>query len=237
MNKAAFYGTACINLETTIGKSSYSGLLNLLVLESDTHPNYYSRANFPPNKHKDNWRLFLLLKRPINCFQDLVLRKSYQIMDKLDSKVEIMPGQITFEKKETQCIRINTSEISSLETIIKELESIGIEFVKDKKVKEFTTKVFFKRYTEFVKIQDGVYRDSVLEGRYFFEINKLIDWETFNVGVEKIKNNCNFHLFDSFLAFNISNGKASDFFGIYSEHCDQNRFGELRDNINKVFSL
>ena len=237
MEKIDFYGTACYNVENLLGLSEYSGISNVLILESDSHPNYYSRANFPPNKHKTNWRLFLLVKKPLNCFQDVVLRKSYKINSMFKTDIEIMPGHIVFENKETQCVRININDVANLKLVIQELKSEGIEFIKDKRVKDFSTRVYFKRYTEFVKIEDGVYRDSVLPGRYFFDIDKLIDWETFNEGVTKIKNNCNFHLFDTFLAFNIANGKASDYFGVYSEHCDEKRFHELKENIQKVFSL
>ncbi len=237
MNKIEFDGIACYNVELSVGRSPLSGSYKVLILESNPEPDYYSRANFPPNKRQSNWRLFLLVKKHIDCFQDIVLRKAYQINEKLPSKTEIMPGQMSYNNKSYQCIRINLTDIEALSTIIDEIKSLGIEFISDKKVDKFTTKVFFKRYTEFVKIEDGVYRDNLISGRYFFKINSLIELDTFNEGIKKIKNNCDFHLFDSFLTFLFIKGRGQDFIGIYSEHCDEARFGELKKFIKLTFDV
>ncbi len=236
MNEIEFDGIACYNVEIKLGKSPLSSQSKLLILETNSEPDYYSRANFPPNKHQANWRLFLLVKKHIDCFQDIVLKKAYQINQNLRTKTEIMPGQMSIGRKTQQCIRINLTDPNNLETIIKELQSIGIIFVSDKKISPFTSNVFFKRYTEFVKLEEGVYHDSFIKGRYFFEINNIIELDVFNKGIEKIKNNCNFHLFDSFLSFMFIKGKGQDFIGIYSEHCDEARFGELKTFIKEIFN-
>jgi len=236
MKDSNIYGTACYNFEDKLGRSSSSGLSNILILESDPNPNYYSWSNFPPNKHQKNWRLYLLVKKSINCFQDRILRQAFIINKKLNLNIDILPGHIIFENKETQCIRINTNDTSTLESIINEIQKTGIEFIKDKKEKDFKTTIFYKKYTEIVEMQEGIYRDSKIEGMYFFEIDKLIEWDVFIEGIKKIKNNCNFHLFDAFLFFNIAKGKAVDYIGIYSKHCEEERFPELKENIKKVFS-
>ncbi|MCK5907375.1 MAG: hypothetical protein KAG37_07280 [Flavobacteriales bacterium] len=236
MKNIDIYGTTCYNFEDKLGRTSFSGLSDILILESDPNPNYYSWSNFPPNKHQKSWRLYLLIKKSINCFQDRILRQSYIINEKLSLDIGIHPGQIVFKNKETQCIRINTDDTSSLEAIINELKKTGIEFIKDSKEKDFETKIFYKKYTELIKMQEGVYRDSKAEGMYFFEIDRLIEWDVFIEGMKKIKNNCNFHLFDAFLSFNIAKGKAVDYIGIYSKHCEEERFTELKENIKNVFS-
>ena len=235
MNKIEFDGVACYNAEINIARSPLSESTKLLILETNHEPDYYSRAHFPPNKHRENWRLFLLVNKHLDCFQDVVLKKSYLLNKNSKTKTEIMPGQINYKNKSHQCIRINLTDIDALKTIITELESIGIEFVKDRKVTRYETLVFFKRYTEFVKIEDGVYKDSIIPGRYFFEIGNNIEFEAFKEGIIKIKNNCNFHLFDSFQSFMFTKGKGQDFIGIYSEHCDEARFGELKKFIKETF--
>jgi len=235
MNEIAFDGVACYNAEIKVARSPLSEETKLLVLETNHEPDYYSRANFPPNKHQGNWRLFLLVKKHYDCFQDVLLKKAYLLNKKSEIKAEIMPGQINYKNKNYQCVRINLKDISILKTIIPELESIGIEFIKDRKVTSYETLVFFKRYTEFIKIEDGVYKDSVIPGRYFFKISNNIEFNVFKEGIIKIKNNCNFHLFDSFQSFMFTKGKGQDFIGIYSEHCDEARFGELNKFIKKTF--
>ncbi|MBN2668702.1 MAG: hypothetical protein JXR60_05670 [Bacteroidales bacterium] len=233
--KISFDGIACYNVELDLGKSPLSDVYGRLILETNSQPDYYARANFPPNKHQSNWRLFLIVNNHVDCFQDIVLRKSAELRDVFGEKVEIMPGQITINKETNLCIRINTEDTSIIPKVIDELKKVNISFLPNKKRDNVTARVFFKRYTQFVEIEDGVYRDSVIHGRYFFKIDKLNDWEEFQAGIVKIKNSCNFHLFDSFLTFMFHQGKGHDFIGIYSDHCDENRFPELKKFIQMTF--
>ena len=43
-------------------------------------------------------------------------------------------------------------------------------------------------------------------------------------------------MFDAFLSYTFTGHKVQDFIGIHSEHCDTNRFAELRNNIAKIFN-
>ena len=96
---------------------------------------------------------------------------------------------------------------------------------------------FINKYTEFAKIGDGIFQNSDDENHYFFEVPRLINFDEFLAGMEKIKNNCNYHLFDSFLTSIFLKDYTQDFIGIYSEHCDKSRFDELAKEIKKVFHV
>ncbi|OYT12853.1 MAG: hypothetical protein B6I19_08175 [Bacteroidetes bacterium 4572_114] len=108
-------------------------------------------------------------------------------------------------------------------------------FYPDKKVDAYTSFIFFKKYTSFINIEKGVYQDESNQHRFFFEIPKQIEFNQFKKGMEQIKNNCDYHLFDSFLVFLFYKNKIKDFIGIYSQHCDKSRFGELKQEIKKHF--
>ena len=231
-----YSGVSCYNVNVELGRSDLSDKTNLLILETNHQPDYYVRGNFPPNKHQSSWRLFLLVKKHIDCFQDVVLKKAFLINQKYKTNMEIMPGYMDYAKKSHQCIRINLSDKEMLGAVIGELESEGIEFLKDKKTAPYNTNVFFKRYTELVEMKEGVYRDSRIPGHYFFPIKSIIEFDVFEKGIEKIKHGCDFHMFDSFLSFMfIDGGKGQDFIGIFSNHCDEDRFPELKENIKKTF--
>ena len=236
MQEITYSGVACYNAKVKLGHSPLSSNHKLLILETNHHPDYYALANFPPNKHQSNWRLFLPVKKHIDCFQDLVLKEAYLIKKELSTDVEIMPGQIEFQKKEYQCIRINLTNTDLLKTIINKLTSAGVKFISDKKVNEFETIVFYKRYTELINLDNNIYKDYKIPGQYYFPIEKNIEFNEFIEGINKIKNNCNFHMFDSFQLFMfIEGGKGQDFIGIFSDHCDENRFPELKESIKKFF--
>ncbi len=237
MEEIKHSGIGCYNVNVKLGRSELSDKTGLLILETNHQPDYYSRAHFPPNKHQSSWRLFLIIKKHIDCFQDIVLKKAYQINKALGTEMEIMPGFMEVNHKKHQSIRINLSNKGLLDTVIKELESIDIEFVTNSKVKDYETTVYFKRYTELIEIQKGVFKDSRIPGHFFFPIDTIIEFDEFEKGIERIKNGCDFHMFDSFLSFMFTEGgKGQDFVGIYSDHCDESRFGELQKNIIETFT-
>lgn len=230
-----YEGLACYNVEILVEKSFLSEKTGKLILETNPLPEYYSRANFPPSNLPKKWRLFLMVDSHMDCFQDHVLRYTHALMKSMPQIIELMPGQITMGEHSQLCVRVNTSDLGIIDQLILELQKLNIKLAKNKKFESAQTVVFYKRYTEFVKINDGVYRDSIIHGRYFFEIDHLTNLKDFNQGIKKIKNSCNFHLFDSFLSTLFIKGEAKDFIGIYSEHCDENRFGELKKHIEQVF--
>jgi hypothetical protein len=118
---------------------------------------------------------------------------------------------------------------------IDELLGLGLKLFKDKKVEEYESVIYYKKYTGFINIGEGIYQDENNANRFFFEIPRQINFDDFLSGMERIKFSCDYHLFDSFLASIFIENSTQDFIGIYSEHCDKNRFAELKEEIVKVF--
>ena len=237
MDKIALSGFTCFTVKLEVFRSALSNDLNCLLLESNKEAAYYGKRNFPPTNTKGKDRhLYLLVKNTINCFQDMLLRYSARISEQLNIELHVSPGQMTFQKKDYQAVRINTAHTDYLPTLIADLKKIGILFMSDhKKLEHYESVVYFKKYIEFVELQEGVYQDSVTKGRYFFQIPRALEFEEFEQKIDMIKNNCDFHLFDSFLNHLFVKGKVLDFIGIYSEHCDENRFEEFKKHLCEIF--
>ncbi len=235
MNEAELHGLTCYNFIKEVARSPLSSEIKYLVLESDPTPDYYTRSNFPPNKRDAEMHLYLPIKKQVNCFQDIVLRETCCFNEEYKSDIHVTPGQMIFQNENLQAIRIRGSEMNYLPMLIEDLQKLGIEFMKDTKVKQYKSTIFYKKFTEFVKIEEDVYQDKDNVFRYFFAINCHIELDTFLKGMKTIKNNCDFHLFDSFLSFMFIKNKVQDFIGVYSEHCDKNRFGDLKQQIKEVF--
>ncbi len=229
-------GLTCFQVELTVARSPISDNIDFLILESDPTPDYYAKGNFPPNEnHVSDRHLYLPVKRSINCFQDVIYRKASLLAKELGSGLSIYPGQMTFQNEEHQCIRLNMETTDQLPVLIKEFNNLGVQFYSDKTVKPYTSFIYYKKYTAFEYIEDGVYQDENNQYRYFFEIPKQTEFNEFKNNIDKIKANCDYHLFDSFLVFLFYKDQIKDFIGIYSNHCDKNRFGELKQEINKYF--
>lgn len=236
MNTFNIDGLTCFQVELTVARSPLSDNMDYLILESDPTPDYYAKSNFPPNEeHVSDRHLYLPVKRSINCFQDVIYRKGSSLIEAFGSGLSIYPGQMTFQNEEHQCIRLNMQTTDKLTVLIKEFSNLGIQFYSDRTVKDYTSFIYYKKYTAFENIEDGVHQDKNNNYRYFFEIPKQVEFDQFKRNIEKIKSNCDYHLFDSFLVFLFYKDKIKDFVGVYSKHCDKNRFGELKLEIKKYF--
>ncbi len=236
MRNIEFEGLTCFTVDLEVGHSPLSEKFDCLILESDPKPDYYALQNFPPNASRVSDRhLYLLVKNQKNCFQDIVLKASFKLKLLLDKDVRIFPGQMTFHNKDFQAVRINTSKIDDIPLIMEEMEKDGVEFMKDRKVDNYLSIIYYKKYLEFVELEDGVYQDNDNENRYFFKIPGLIEFNMFRKKMDQIKNNCSFHLFDSFFVSLFIKEEAHSFIGIYSKHCDKTRFGDLKKEISENF--
>jgi len=236
MKKVEFEGFTCFTLDVNVSRSPLSESIKRLVLESSPFPDYYARNSFPPNKnHFTDRHLYLLVKDPLICYQDLVLRNAYLLRKKKNLSIRAFPGQIRFNKQLHQCIRINIKDIKELPLFISELESLGIDFLKDKNVADDFSHVVYKKYVEFEELEEGVFRDYKNENRYFFSTTNMVEFGQFSPAMDQIKRSCDYNMFDSFLISLFLKEKVIDLIGIYSNHCDQNRFKDLKLEISRRF--
>lgn len=226
----------CITARLRIVHPSLGETLKYLILESDPNPDYYALHNFPPNTEHANVRhLYLLVKNTIHCFQDVILRNMYQLREQFGNTTQIYPGSISFQNEDYQCVRLDTSNTDQLPQLIEALQKLGLIFLKDHKAQDYTSLVQYKKYIEYQELEEGVYQDKNDPNRFFFQTSKHIDFDRFSEGMVHIKNKCEFHLFDPFLAEIFIKNEVYDFIGIYSKHCDKSRFGELKQEIKRVY--
>lgn len=230
-------GLTCYLVEQTVASSPLSNSVKQLLLESDPTNDYYAKGTFPPNeKHLNDRHLYLPVKKSIICFQDATHRKAIQLGKKLGTDLTIYPGQMTMQNNHLQCIRLNLKSTKHLPFLIEEFKKMGISIYPEKQINAYKSVIFYKKYTAFKNLEEGVYQDENNLNRYFFKIQSPIELNKFREGIEKIKTNCQYHLFDSFLVSLFHQNKIIDFIGIYSKHCEKGRFGELKQEIKKQFN-
>jgi len=64
----------------------------------------------------------------------------------------------------------------------------------------------------------------------------FIDFDTFSNIIQKVKDNCNFHLFDASHTSIYYRNKIIDFVRIYSRHCDEKRLPEFKEKLEQEYS-
>lgn len=236
MKDIDFEGLSCYTVKLKVSRAAISEELKYLCLESDSNPDYYAKHHFPPNKQSNVMDISIPVKKDVSCFQDIVIRTAVKIRENYGQHFGIFPGQMIYENKNRACVHLRVHNFDMVADLLQELKKKKISFYSDKKIEDYETIVFYKKHTRFVKLQEGVYQDKDDENKYFFQIDKHIEFDKFSEGMEQIKLNCDFHLFDSFLIHHFTNDTVKDFIGIHSKHCDKNRFNELLENIKHVFS-
>ena len=237
MKTLEFEGITCISTKLEVARFPRSKELRYLVLESDPRPGYYSKGNFPENKkHVFDHHLYLLIKNPVSCFQDVVLRYSAKLNTKSELPVHVFPGQMTFLNMDYQCIRVRTSDIDQMPELIADLKTYGISFLKDRKVNPFVSSIQYKNYIVFKEMYEGIYQNKLKPHRFFIKMPGFIDFDAFSNIIQQVKDNCDFHLFDASHASIYYRDSVLDFARIYSRHCDEKRLPEFKDKLEQVYS-
>jgi hypothetical protein len=230
-------GFGCFAERLDIAVSPFSEKHEVLILESDPEPGYFSKNGFPENlvTAKDH-HLYILTKHPITCFQDWVIQQACIAKNRHNVHVHVSPGQLTFQNKPHNCIRMRTQEVDNIKPFIDLLLSKEVSFVKHTKVKPFKSIVHFKKHIEIESIGDGIYADLHDKNRHFVEIPILVEYDEFEKLVEGIKNNCKFNMFNAALVSMARRDKVINFIAVYSKHCDESKLPEFKFYLDKMFS-
>jgi hypothetical protein len=226
---------ACISTKLMVAKFPSKENYGFLILESSPDPFYYSRAGFPENlKSVSDHHLYLIVKKPIPCFQDRVMRQNFIIKEKLGINLHVAPGQIGFQGKTYSCIRIRTEDTSKLKVFIEEFRKMGIHFLSDHHVSPYEAFIQFKRYTDFVSLEPGIYKDGTNPNRYFLTISGDMEYKVFEELIHEVKNNCDFHMFDAALVYLNCGSRFIEMISIYSKHCEEERLPELKKTVEEL---
>ena len=228
-------GYLCFFTSLKLTSFNPNGKNDWMILESHSAPGYYSKANFPINTRRQFDRhLYIVVKKPAACFQDLVLRKSGELKRELNLTLYTSPGQLTLFNKSYQCIRVRVSQVYDIYPLIDALKAEGIEFLKYKKVSTYSSFIQHKKYIKFKKLDDCVYQDEQVPNRYFIQIPRPVDYNEFEKLIEDIKYNCKFNHFDASLAYLNQEEHTFDFAALYSDHCEKDRLSEFKEHIDKL---
>jgi hypothetical protein len=228
-------GYLCFFTTLELSNFSSSKSNDLMILESNSAPGYYSKANFPVNERKQHdHHLYVVVKKATPCFQDVVLRKSGEIIRNQKLSIHASSGQLNLFNASYQCIRLRASELDHIYPLIEGLKLSGIEFLKHKKVKTYSSFIQHKKYIKFDKISDGVYQDVEVPQRYFIQIPRPVDFNEFGKLVDDIKYSCKYNHFDASLAYLNQGEQTFDFVAVYSDHCDKDRLKEFKQHIDRL---
>jgi hypothetical protein len=237
MKKPSFSGYACFSQKLKVALFTGTDLNNMVVLESNPDQGYFFGGSLPEEmKNANDHHLYLVVRKTIPCFQDRIIRHAHYIKNVLKLNFHISPGQMTFENETHSCIRVRINELGLLKDFIDDLEEMGIEFYYGRRYRHlqpYESLVQFKKYVDFEKIFDGVYRDMEDMKTHYVEIPSDIDFNLFETMTEDIKNNCELNMFNTALVYFHLKDKVMDMIALYSRECNEERLPVLAEFLDK----
>jgi hypothetical protein len=224
----------CFSTELPMAAFPGGDQYKVMILESDPRPGYFAEGGFPEHlKHVHDHHLYVVIKNPVSCMQDKIIRYACRIKKENNLSLHASPGQLTLFNETHPCIRIRTTEVAYLDVFISEFQKIGIDFMHKKHVKPYTSFIQYKKQIDFVKMGEGIYKDANEPNRYFVSIAKDIEFDMFKKMMTDTKNNCDFNLFDAALVYYHENDCTHDMVSLYSEHCDEKRLPEMKEFLDR----
>jgi len=237
MNNNIISGFACFSLKVEVAAFPSTHKHELLILESNPEPGYFSKGDFPQNLARNSdHHLYLLLKKPVSCFQEIIMKHACYVKNKLHLRLHVAPGQMTFQNEVYPCVRIRTTEMDQLSAFLNDLKKLNIKFLHHKRfqnIKPYESLIQFKKYIEFKPTDEGIYADVNDKNRHFVELPENIDFDEFETLIGNVKNNCDFNMFNASLVYLLQKERILNMVAIYSKHCDESRLPEFRDYIKK----
>jgi hypothetical protein len=132
--------------------------------------------------------LFLVTNKKYSGEQ--VIRATMALKKVFDHEFDAVPGQITVFNTLTPCIRIkDLKQYEQIDELVKLYRANGIDFLKDKKMAPFNGLIKIRKYFSLDVAGDFIFKDLDNPSMAYFEIPRLLDWDTFESITMGIKNN------------------------------------------------
>lgn len=188
--------------------------LPYLVLEAhETFPGYYSALDTQLADRP--LYLYLVVKSAQLVDIDHIIRATRHVKQKHSLDFDAVPGELILFNKLYHCIRLDLPDLSKLKSLMDFFQDEKIDFVKHRDVKLYSSMVRLKRYFEVEPIAEGIWKDIRLEGSYYLEVNKMLDFEYFEKISNFVRNNVDLGGFDAACGYWYNRYGLVDFIRIY----------------------
>lgn len=203
-----------------------------LVLEDMApFPGYYDHYNVPqhtrdliPNS------VFAVIKSFDGKVEDDFIRLTHKIkLANPNLSFDAVFGDITLLNMPANIIRINLDNLTLLPEIIHHYQDGGIVFMKDKKVKKYSTIIRVRKFLEMKKVDDAIYHCFDDPHMYYMFSPGPVEWDRFEKIAKSIRNNYDYKHFDAAMGSMYIKCGLKDFVRIYSEDIDLEKLRYLRD--------
>jgi len=152
---------------------------------------------------------------------EAIIRATMAVKKEYKETFDAVPGQITVFNALTPCIRIkDLKSYQQISELINQYRKHGIDFMKDRKVEEFSGLIKIRKYFELEQVEDGFYKDLLTPQMIYFTIPTVLSWNVFESITHNLKVNPEHNNFDAALGVFFTPHGVIDSVRIYNEEID-----------------
>lgn len=198
---------------------------NALVLESLFPFPGYNGTTVPDRT--DPKSLFLITNN-INS-DDKVIRAIHNVKKKFPIHFDGTPALVNLFNKPTGAIRLKYLPYDKVGILVDAFHDQGIDFIKERKVQEFSSIIRITKYFKINNVVGGIYNDQNWKELFYLEIPMPLRWNSFEKITSGIKHNIDDNNFDAALTTMYDDEGVLDFVRIYDEQSCQGKLIFIRD--------
>lgn len=202
-----------ISKKENVASVEHNTYSSALILESLFPFPGYNGTTVPDRT--DPRALFLVTKTVYS--DDRIIRAIRRIKETFSSYFDGAPGSLTLFNETAGVIRIKCLAYEQVGELVEAFEKEGIEFVKERKITEYSSIIHITKYFQIEHLEHGVYADKNWKNMFYIEIPVKLKWHSFEKITNDIKHNVENQTFDAALTTMYDQIGVLDMVRIYDE--------------------
>jgi len=157
----------------------------------DPYKNYYGRFT-----DIDKPVAVIFVTKSINSFEK-ILRVTNKINDTYNLKLSGAKCEVKIKSRKLNGVRIKgINRFSEVSQVQQYFLDEGFEFAKSESFTNTESIIRINRFFEIEELEPTIYKSSILDDVFYFELPKFISWEEFKRITSEVKNNMTDSSFD-----------------------------------------
>lgn len=176
--------------------------------------------------------LFLVTKTVYD--DDKIIRAIRIIKETFSNFFDGAPGRITLFNEPAGVIRIKHLTYEQVGDLVEAFEKQGVEFMKEKKIAEYSSIIHITKYFQIEHLEQGIYADKNWKNMFYIEIPIKLKWSSFEKITTDITHNVEDKTFDAALTTMYDPLGILDMVRIYDEQFTAAKLQFIRNKYHEA---
>lgn len=154
---------------------------------------------------------------------DKIIRAIQSVKKNHSLSFDGAPGLTNLYNEPAGVIRLKYIHYHQVGEIAAALQEEGINFMKKRKVSEYSSLIKITKFFSVNRVSDGIYNDESWKEMYYLHVPVEMNWNAFEKITTSIKHNVEDNNFDAALTTMYDKNGVLDFVRIYDEQCCQGK--------------